>query len=143
MSYKNEKYDHIKNFWKLDSATESQLFWQLEKCGYDKCDINVLHAIRKFENIFMWRKHPKGKYQFEWSMTGLPSTIEKHTPVTADQVWKSIEKLLNDKIITGVNKQVEEKYGGKQRKITLWFDVEIPKIKDLVASLSTNKLFDL
>ena len=89
----------------------------------------------------MWRKCPKGESQFEWSMTGLPSTIEKHTPVTADQVWTSIEKLLAAKIITGVNKKTEEKYGGKQRKITLIFDVEIPQIKDMISSQSTVKLF--
>jgi hypothetical protein len=141
MAYKNEKYEHIQNFWKLESKTESSLFWQLEASGYDKCDINVLHAIRKFGSIFMWRKCPKGESQFEWSMTGLPSTIEKHTPVTADQVWTSIEKLLAAKIITGVNKKTEEKYGGKQRKITLIFDVEIPQIKDMISSQSTVKLF--
>lgn len=141
MAYKNEKYDHIQNFWKLESKTESSIFWQLTESGYNECDINVLHAIRKFKNIFMWRKCPKGKSQFEWSMTGLPSTIEKHTPVTAAQVWASIEKLTKAKIIKGVNSRTEEKYGGKQRKVTLTFDVEIPQIKELIASQSTAKLF--
>lgn len=141
MAYKNEKYDHIQNFWKLESKTESSIFWQLTESGYNECDINVLHAIRKFKSIFMWRKCPKGKSQFEWSMTGLPATIEKHTPVTAAQVWASIEKLTKAKIIKGVNSRTEEKYGGKQRKFTLTFDVEIPQIKELIASQSTAKLF--
>lgn len=141
MAYKNEKYDHIQNFWKLESKTESSIFWQLTESGYNECDINVLHAIRKFKSIFMWRKCPKGKTQFEWSMTGLPATIEKHTPVTAAQVWASIEKLTKAKIIKGVNSKTEEKYGGKQRKFTLTFDVEIPQIKELIASQSTAKLF--
>ncbi len=141
MAYNNEKYEHIQNFWKLESKTESSLFWQLTENEYDECDINVLHAIRKFKNIFMWRKCPKGKAQFEWTMTGLPSTIEKHTPVTPDQVWSSIEKLIKEGVITSVNSKTEEKYGGKQRKLTLTFDVEIPQIKELIASQSTAKLF--
>ena len=141
MAYNNKKYEHIQNFWKLESKTESSLFWQLAESGYDQCDINVLHAIRKFGSIFMWRKLPKGKAQYEWSMTGLPATIEKHTPVTASGVWASIEKLTNAKIIKGVNSKTEEKYNGKQRKFTLTFDVEIPQIKELIASQSTVKLF--
>ena len=141
MEYNNDKYNHIQNFWKLESKTESELFWQLTENGYDECDINVLHAIRKFKSIYMKRSVPKGKYEFEWLMQGLPGAIEKHTPVTADQVWASIEKLVKEKIIKGVDSKTEEKWGGKQTKFTLTFDVEIPQIKELIASQSTNKLF--
>lgn len=143
MAYKNEKYEHIKAFWKLDNASESSLFWQLEKSGWNACDINVLHAIRKFQSngIIMNRKLPKGKDQFEWTMTGLPSTIEKHTPASASQVWSSIEKLTKAGIITKVNGKVEEKYGGKQRKVTIMFDVNLSLIRDIIASQSTSKLF--
>jgi len=141
MNKKNEKYEHYKDFWILENKTESKLFWQLEESGYDACDINVIHAIRKWESIIMWRKVPKGKHEFEWTMGGLPESIEKHTPVTADQVWKSIEKLLTDKIIKSVNKKIEEKYNGKQRKFTLTFDIDVRLIRELVASQSTIKLF--
>ena len=139
MNYKNEKYDHIKNFWKLDNASESQLFWQLEECGYSKCDINVLHAVRKFEDVFMWKGGTPGNSI--WLMTGLPSSIEKHTPVTADEVFASLEKLRNDRIIDNIGHNAQRKYGGKQLKITLSYYVNVQTVRTIIANHSHNALF--
>jgi len=36
MNYENEKYNHIKDFWKIDKSI-SALFWEYEHLGFSQC----------------------------------------------------------------------------------------------------------
>jgi hypothetical protein len=134
------KYENFKNYWMIN-PNDSQLFWTLEGEEYDKCDINVLHAITKFEDkgVFLFEQQRPTK---KFVMSGLPKTInDTHTPVTADQVRASIGKLQKAGFIEYLSNRQESLYGGKQIKYTVRCKVDLSKIRQHLGEQSTSKLF--
>ena len=134
------KYENYGNYWMIN-PNDSQLFWTLEGEEYDKCDINVLHAITKFEDkgVFLFEQQRPTK---KLVMNGLPKTInDTHTPVTADEVGNSIIKLKKAGFIEYLTGREEALYGGKQIKRTLRYKVNLSKIRQHLGEQSTSKLF--
>jgi len=134
------KYENFKNYWMIN-PNDSQLFWTLEGEEYDKCDINVLHAITKFEDkgVFLFEQQRPTKVLV---MSGLPKTInDTHTPVTAQEVGSSIIKLKKAGFIECLSCREEALYGGKQIKRTIRYKVDLSKIRQHLGEQSTSKLF--
>ena len=134
------KYENFGNYWMIN-PDESKLFWTLEGEEYDKCDIHVLHAVRKFEQtgVFLFEQLVPTK---KLVMNGLPKTInDTHTPVTAQEVRDSIGKLNLAGFIEYISDFQTSLYGGKQTKYTLKYKVDFSKIRDYLGEQSSSKLF--
>ena len=134
------KYENFKDYWMIN-PNDSQLFWTLEGEEYDKCDINVLHAITKFgdKGVFLFQQQRPTK---KFVMSGLPKTInDTHTTVTADQVRASIGKLQEAGFIEYLSNRQESLYGGKQIKYTVRCKVNLSKIRQHLGEQSTSGLF--
>jgi len=142
MNYENEKYNHIKDFWKIDKSI-SALFWEYEHLGFSQCDIHVIHAIRKWGKAEMWcKRDANGKLEF--LKNGLPYAIHKHiNPNYAkpNDVYDSILKWEGCGFIKRV--KVEQFKKAKTSKLFIYYDVDIARMKRHIQSIANDKsLFD-
>lgn len=140
MNYKNEKYDHIKNFWKI-SQSDSALFQEFQHCGFNQCDIAVIHAIRKFDYIELWFETTK-EGQRKVLATGLPNALHKHmNPSYArpEMIVASIRAWEGCGFIKPVNQIKYPK--GRKTKVHFYYEVDIARMKNHLGNLSANSLF--